>query len=259
MATYVLSDIHGHLKAFDEVLSMVSPTADDRLFLLGDMVDRGPDPVGVMRLAKRTDNLTVLAGNHEQIMLGCLAAPTDKGQWDLWMHNGGQTTALGLMGLVPEVFEAMTGWLRDLPLFEVVTVGGRPYVLVHAGIRPVQGAPDGGVWDERALTAMLQAQDPETLLWVRQEFWDAPTGLGGTAGPQPLVVAGHTPTTYLPYVTGQLDGPVTDGDGRAQMVFVGGDKLAIDCAAAAGYGEGQVGCVRLDDGERFYAPVREGE
>ena len=52
MAIYVTSDIHGHLRALDRVLEMAPPGAGDRLVFMGDMVDRGPDPIGVMRLAR---------------------------------------------------------------------------------------------------------------------------------------------------------------------------------------------------------------
>lgn len=258
MATYVLSDVHGHLKALDGALSKASPGDDDRVFVLGDMVDRGPDPLGVMRLLRGLPNTTVLAGNHEQLMLSCVANPDDRAAWDLWMRNGGTSTAQGPMGLVPEAYEHTVSWVRGLPLFDVVSAGDRLWVLVHAGIVEPE-PPEGGVWDERALFSMLLEQRPDDLLWVRSGFWDRPTGLLAEDGTGPVVVAGHTPVTYLPYVTDSVDGPVTDSEGRGIMAWVGGDKLDVDCAAAGGFPEGQVGVVRLDDGARFFEPVREGE
>ena len=258
MAVYVLSDVHGHLRALDGALAQASPAADDRVYVLGDMVDRGPDPMGVIRLLRALPNVTVLAGNHVQLMLSCVGTPDDRAAWDLWMRNGGTTTAQGLMGLVPEAYEHTVSWVRRLPLFDVVTAGGRPWVLVHAGIVD-PAPPEGGVWDERSLFSMLLDQRPDDLLWVRSGFWNRPTGLVSEDGPSPVVVAGHTPTTYLPYVTDAMDGPVADGDGRGVMVWVGGDKLDVDCAAAGGHPEGQVGIVRLDDGATFYEPVGEGE
>ena len=46
METYVTSDAHGHLRALDRVLERVQPGAQDTLYVLGDMVDRGPRPGG---------------------------------------------------------------------------------------------------------------------------------------------------------------------------------------------------------------------
>ena len=65
MAIYVTSDAHGHVRALDEALSKISLTSDDTLYVLGDMIDRGPDPVGVIKLVRSLPNARVLKGNHE--------------------------------------------------------------------------------------------------------------------------------------------------------------------------------------------------
>ena len=58
-----------------------------------------------------------------------------------------------------------------------------------------------------------------------------------------------------------MDRPAIGEDGRARMVRVGAerDRWDIDSGAAGGAGFGQVLVLRLDDGEEFYEPVREGE
>ena len=56
MAIYVTSDAHGHVRALDEALSKISLTSDDTLYVLGDMIDRGPDPVGVIKLVRSLPN-----------------------------------------------------------------------------------------------------------------------------------------------------------------------------------------------------------
>ena len=81
MAIYVTSDAHGHVRALDEALSKISLTSDDTLYVLGDMIDRGPDPVGVIKLVRSLPNARVLKGNHEQIMLDAIIGqdPLDAG------------------------------------------------------------------------------------------------------------------------------------------------------------------------------------
>ena len=118
-------------------------------------------------------------------------------------------------------------------------------------------SPD--VWDDDSAAAYLRAQDPEELSWIREEFWGAERGLSGADGSGPVVVAGHTPTPYLERMARDLDRAPLGGDGLARMVRVGADRWDIDCCAAGGAGVGQVLILRLDDGEEFYEPVREGE
>lgn len=64
MATYVTSDAHGHVRALDRALELAGPGSGDVVYVLGDMVDRGPDPVGVLRLVRSLPNARVLMGNH---------------------------------------------------------------------------------------------------------------------------------------------------------------------------------------------------
>jgi predicted phosphodiesterase len=60
----VIGDIHGCLDEFDELITLLEYTSNDRLILAGDLVDRGPDSVGVVRRARELEAECVL-GNHE--------------------------------------------------------------------------------------------------------------------------------------------------------------------------------------------------
>ncbi|MDD3180429.1 MAG: metallophosphoesterase [Opitutaceae bacterium] len=63
-----IGDIHGCLREFEELLGKLALSSDDRLVLLGDLVNRGPDSAGVIDLAR--DRATVsLLGNHELRLL----------------------------------------------------------------------------------------------------------------------------------------------------------------------------------------------
>lgn len=134
MAIYVTSDAHGHVRALDEALSKISLTSDDTLYVLGDMIDRGPDPVGVIKLVRSLPNARVLKGNHEQIMLDAIIGqdPLDAETWDI---NGGWTTREQLNDMEFEAYEEFVRWMAALPLYAVVETAERPYLLVHAGIQ----------------------------------------------------------------------------------------------------------------------------
>lgn len=110
MAIYVTSDAHGHVRALDEALSKISLASDDTLYVLGDMIDRGPDPVGVIKLVRSLPNARVLKGNHEQIMLDAIIGqdPLDAETWDI---NGGWTTRQQLNDMEFEAYEELVRWM----------------------------------------------------------------------------------------------------------------------------------------------------
>ncbi len=259
MSTYVFSDVHGHRATLERALMRVSPAADDRVVCLGDMVDRGPDPVGVLRVVRGLPGAVALMGNHEDLMLSCLDAQDDALAALNWAINGGTITSEGLAQLPADELEDLLAWVRSCPRATSARVGDRRYLLVHAGVD--LAAPEPAVWDDESVDAYLAAQSVEDLTWIREEFWGAERGLSSRDGSGPVVVAGHTPTPYLERMASSLDRPAVGEDGLARMVRVGErrDRWDVDCGAAGGAGYGQVLILRLDDGEEFYEPVREGE
>ena len=277
MATFVTSDAHGHLKALDRALELAAPGPDDTVYVLGDMVDRGPDPVGVLRLVHGLPRARVLLGNHEDMLLTALATGE---QLDLltWEMNGGSSTAAGLDALPRDEYLELLNWIENLPLWDVVEVGDRSYLLCHAGIdalalRGYLACAGYGPEEGFArvpldvLRAGMEAQDPEDLLWIRGEFWSEPTGLVGRDGTGPVVIAGHTPSIYIAHYADLPDSDGVTAEGLGRIVRVGAceatgnvaDRIDIDCSAAAGASQGRVGVMRLDDGEMFYATIKSGE
>ena len=279
MAIYVLSDVHGHKAALDEALGLASPGDSDAIYVLGDMVDRGPEPLGVIQLVRSLPNAHVLMGNHERMLVDILRETGDMDSFT-WALNGGVATALGLDALDKDELAELVDWVEALPLFDVVDTATRRYILVHAGIDALEAraflATAGiDVFDGRGavgasredLLNMLAHQDPETLLWTREEFWGCPTGLVGADGTGPVVVAGHTPSIVLARYAELEQDACVDAEGRGCVVPVGAcddtggvaDRIDIDCSAAAGAPRGRVGIVRLDDGATWYASIKDGE
>lgn len=259
MSTYVFSDVHGHRATLDRVLSRVSPSDDDIIVCLGDMIDRGPDPVGTIKVVRSLPNVRVLMGNHEDLMLAYFDDPNDRIHKSDWMINGGWVTLSDLLELTADERNEMLTWVAGLPRWDWARLNGVTYILVHAGLNLRVSAPKK--WDDVSLASYLNAQDPDDLVWIRDEFWGARAGLSGRDGTGPIVVAGHTPTPYLARMTRRLDRNPVGEDGLARMVRVGAaaDRWDIDAGAAGGAGYGQVLMLRLDDGEEFYEPVQEGE
>jgi len=65
MSSIVVGDVHGCLEELDELLALLGPRRDHRLVFAGDLVDRGPDSVGVVRRVRELGADCVL-GNHDE-------------------------------------------------------------------------------------------------------------------------------------------------------------------------------------------------
>ncbi len=266
MATYVFSDVHGHHRTLERLLERVSPAAEDTVWILGDMVDRGPDPVSVMRTCRELANGHILMGNHEDMMLTAFKNPRDLTAQFSWEMNGGATTAAGLASLSNEACLDLVEWADSLPLGAHVCVDDQQYILVHAGLRPLNFSARSR-WTDVTIDALLRYQNPEDVLWIRDEFWGQPTGFVNEQGVGPIVIAGHTPVPYVTDVADVYDRPARNEAGECQILHLGAtdatggvaDRWAIDCGAAGGANWGRIGMVRLDDGAEFYEAVLEGE
>jgi serine/threonine protein phosphatase 1 len=190
-----IGDVHGCASLLREA---VWPHLDSgaELILLGDLIDRSPEAEGdrmVIELVRELqDNpdayglagVTVLRGNHEQMLLDALADETAGQATDLWEWNGGNPAFL-------QVAREHEAWLKALPL----TALRGEYLFVHAGVRP--GVP-------------LQRQQADDLLWIRGPFLNSPHGLPFK------VVHGHTFTkkyqiTHLAHRIGIDTGAFTSG------------------------------------------------
>ena len=73
MTRYVIGDIHGGAKTFLALLESLRIKHDDRLYLLGDYVDRGNDSKGVLdtilSLMDSGYDVHPIRGNHEDMLL----------------------------------------------------------------------------------------------------------------------------------------------------------------------------------------------
>jgi len=140
--TLVIGDIHGCLANLDALLQSISPTSDDHLILLGDLIDRGPDSAGVLaRVLKLSQDhrVTTLIGNHEQMLL---AARASHDKFSDWLRNGGAATLHSYGGV--------RGKLRDIPaehwqFLEQKLVGyveTDTHIFVHANAYPDLEMPE---------------------------------------------------------------------------------------------------------------------
>lgn len=202
--TLVVGDIHGKLALFDQLLEkMEYNPAEDRLVLIGDLVDRGEDSRGVVERAielkkQAPTNVVVIRGNHEAMMLAALARPESE-QAELWYYNGGIET---LQSYADEegnldVPEEHWDFIASLPTwFE-----DEHAIYVHAGLPE----DDAGEF----LHPKDSSDNPE-LYWARnRRFFAEYTGK--------TIVFGHT-------ITGMIFG-------EREQVWMRDHVIAVDTGA----------------------------
>ena len=97
--TYVLSDIHGNFEVFKRMLEKIQFNEEDKLYILGDICDRGPDSLSIYFYIQKFPNIILLKGNHEYMMQEALKEAVAHNDFDypsmefkLWSQNGGEKT-----------------------------------------------------------------------------------------------------------------------------------------------------------------------
>ena len=173
MKTYVIGDVHGCCEELNNLLGIIKPDLkQDRLVMLGDYIDRGPDSCSVLHRIVTLqqefgkEHVVLLRGNHEQMAVDFYR------RWDssfLW--NGGEET-LESFTRNNDDLERYIDFFEELPLF----FEDEHFIYVHGGIQP--GVP------------LLEQSEPD-LLWLREEFIFSPEREAKT------VVFGHTSTCWI--------------------------------------------------------------
>jgi bis(5'-nucleosyl)-tetraphosphatase (symmetrical) len=125
MAIYAIGDIQGCGAAFDALLKKISfRPSRDRLWLVGDLVNRGQESLRVVRRVMALGrSVTCVLGNHDLHLLATVAGKRELGPADTFGEVLGAPDA-----------EDIIDWLRRRPLMHYDSTVRR--VLVHAGIPP---------------------------------------------------------------------------------------------------------------------------
>lgn len=143
--TYVCSDIHGNLDRYNKVVSKLSE--DDELIILGDVIDRGKYGIEILQDIMKRDNVHLIMGNHEFMMLDVLMDLLNSESTDdfknseglkLWLNpnNGGTVTYSKLVSLGAEEAYDILQFLIDLPLFVRLSIDDKKFHLSHASSHP---------------------------------------------------------------------------------------------------------------------------
>jgi len=150
MAHYAIGDIQGCHREFCQLLELIEfAPAKDRLWLVGDLVNRGPESLAVLREVKALgDRAVTVLGNHDFHLLTVAAGHRSPHRSD----------TLASILAAPDREELIV-WLRAQPL--VVIEGEK--LLVHAGLLP-QWTPATALMLSREVHLMLSSSDSHQFL-----------------------------------------------------------------------------------------------
>ena len=173
MALYLIGDVQGCDTALQRLLDKISfSPSRDTLYLLGDLVNRGPDSAGVLRrLMAFGASAQCVLGNHDLHLLAVAHGVRKAGRRD---------TLEGVLRAPDR--QAMLAWLRHQRLAMLETVGGKDHLMVHAGVLPGWTAAQ-----TLGLAAEVEAvlRGPDLNDFLHQMYGDEPAqwrdALTGTA------------------------------------------------------------------------------
>ena len=187
-SVWVIGDVHGFSVTFENLVDMLELSEKDRVVVLGDLIDRGPDSYNVVKTVQADSRIYSTKGNHEQMMVEGFIPKgiSHKLEANLWLRNGGIETAASYIraftdhsgeedsvALEQEII-ADKKWMNSLPAHVILD----KWRLVHAGYDP---------------RTELDEQGEAEHLWIRTPFHNSTTAIDE----QRCVVFGHTPTMLL--------------------------------------------------------------
>ena len=156
MIYYAIADLHGRYDLLRNAIRAIYKDVDDfanefQIITLGDYIDRGTDSNKVIEYLMEVQNVNFISlkGNHEAMMVECLAKPH---LLDWWFSNGGWKTFESYGGTYIQDLNVIPKehiqWMNNLPLYYET----EKHVFVHAGV-PTDDLE-------------LKDQDPEELMWM---------------------------------------------------------------------------------------------
>ena len=220
---YVMSDIHGCYKEYLKILELINFNDEDTLYIIGDVCDRGNNPMDILLHMYEHENIIPIFGNHDLEAYPFLVL-ANNGKLDYldkkflwWMSQGGRTTLTEFQKLRPNKKEQVLSYIEEFRYYEEIKVNNIDYLLVHGGLKD------------------FDVDKPLTEYRVYDLVWERPN-YDKVYFSDKYIISGHTPTHHI------------DKDMRGKILRKN-NHIVIDCGCVFG---NNLGCLCLDTMEEFY-------
>lgn len=162
MATYAIGDIQGCFEPLKALLADVAfDPKNDRLWVVGDLVNRGPDSLGVLRYLKSLGaSVSAVLGNHDLHFLAVAEG----------VHSASKSDTLDALLAAPDLPE-LVHWLRKWPLIHRDDDLG--FAMVHAGIPPMWSLKKA---EKRAREVEAALQGDDYRRFLKTMYGNEPAG-----------------------------------------------------------------------------------
>jgi serine/threonine protein phosphatase 1 len=174
-SVWVIGDIHGYNQTFDALIKKIDINKDDFIICLGDLIDKGPDSLQVLKRVNESNQIFSIRGNHEE-MMRLSVSPKHGRMMKSWLKYGGLITLESFSNDETNQIEEARKWLpfiENLPT-EIVL---NKFRIVHAG------------YDD---SEPLDNQNNQQRMWGRTIFQAEKT-----LDPNRQIIVGHTPVQML--------------------------------------------------------------
>ena len=217
---YVMSDIHGNFNKYIEMLNLINFTEEDELYILGDIFDRGSQPLDILEHIMKHKNIHLIKGNHEEMYVECY----EDGFRDVynWFCNGGVRTFEQIINKGNFYMDSVYKYISKLPYIKIID----KFILVHAGLYLPSNL------NELTLHELLDFQDEDNCLWTRANIGKE------RSFKDYIIVSGHSSVQSIE----EDSNKIIHRDGH----------IYIDCGLQTSPKNGRLFCLRLDDMKEFY-------
>lgn len=220
MSKYVMSDLHGCYDKFIKMLELINFNEQDELYILGDIFDRGSQPIEILEYVIAHDNIHLLKGNHEKMFEEYF----ESGDASLWYYNGGETTLAGIAPKGYDYEESLYKYIKNLPIIKVVD----KFILLHAGLYLPKNC------NKLTLEELLELQEEDINLWTRDYIYS------DAQYRDYKIICGHS---VVQTINNNYENP--------KIIHRQG-HIFIDCGCCFEKANGKLACLRLDDMKEFY-------
>lgn len=227
---YIMSDIHGQYDRYRKMLDKINFSDDDFLYILGDIIDRGPQSFEILFDIMDRSNVELFLGNHEHMMLTFLNG-FDRRTW-FYEANGGRATYKIYQEFDKKTKNDIVDYLTNkTTVVKHLQIADKHYILSHTGapidFEDTYTKSSSGmffmdlfciVWDEWPYDIFYTMERAQT---------DTPITL----------ISGHRMTRHF-----------SGKDEVYHLDFKNGyDWYDIDCGCALGDEGGCLGCLAIDE------------
>ena len=186
----VIGDIHGGLKAINQVFERAKVTTDDTLIFLGDYVDgwsESPQVLDFLIELNKKNRCVFIRGNHDDLLLNWLSESRDNLEW---YKHGGESTVLAYANISVVKKQIHIEFLKSLQNYYL---DEQNRLFIHAGFTNINGIryeffPKLFYWDRTLWETALSLDEsiPKNSLFYPRRFtlYDE-------------IYIGHTPVTRI--------------------------------------------------------------